>query len=123
MSFRLILAINLVLLQAPGYPLERKLPFTVADSIRLTQVLHKRGEDVALVSPDGKRFLVVLQRGDVARNGSWIELLMGDTESLATASHAKIVARLFSRSTVRASELAKNVRWLCDSKWITLLWD
>jgi dipeptidyl aminopeptidase/acylaminoacyl peptidase len=86
-------------------------------------VLHDPGDDPVLISPDGRKFLVVLDRGDIARNGSWVELLLGSTRSIEAASHARVVARLFSKSTARASELIKNVRWLADSRRVTFLWD
>ena len=76
-------------------------PFTVASSIETTQVLYDPGNDPVLISPDGKKFLVVLERGDIARNGSWVELLLGSTHSIEAASHARVVAG-FSRNRLRA---------------------
>lgn len=98
-------------------------PFTVADSIGTTNVLYPETNDPVLISPNGKKFLVVLEWGDLARNGSWVELLLGSTRSIEAASRAHEVARLFSKSTARASDLVKNVRWLADNKRITFLWD
>jgi dipeptidyl aminopeptidase/acylaminoacyl peptidase len=100
-----------------------KRPFTVKDSIEATQFLHPYGSSPVLISPDGNRYLVVLERGDVARNGAWVEFLSGDTASIKAARKARLVARLFSKSTVSAGDLAKNVRWLDDSEHVTFLWD
>ena len=98
-------------------------PFTVADSIGTTHVLYNESNDPVLISPNRKKFLVVLEWGDLARNGSWVELVLGSTRSIETASRAHVVARIFSKSTARASDLIKNVRWLADNERITFLWD
>jgi dipeptidyl aminopeptidase/acylaminoacyl peptidase len=98
-------------------------PLTLKDVIEYTRVLQGPRNDPELISPDGKRYLVVLERGDVARNGSWVELLSGSTASLDAASNGSVVARLFSTSTAEATELIKNVRWLDDSEHVAFLWD
>src|SRR5256885_17273330 len=80
---------------------EAKRPLTVADSIEATKVLRVSSvsNDAVLFSHDGARYLVVLQRGDIVRNGSWVELLSGSTASLDAASRPSVVARLLSKST------------------------
>lgn len=98
-------------------------PFTVADSIEATQVLHDRENGPALVSPDEKRYLVVLQRGDVARNGSWVELLSGSLASVESAAKINVASRLFTKSKAQARDLVRNVRWLADSRHIVFMWD
>ncbi len=102
---------------------DQKRPLTVKDSIETTQFLQPYGSSPVLISPDRKKYLVVLERGDVAKNGAWIEMLSGSTVSMDAARRATVVARLFSKSTAWATDLAKNVRWLDDSKHVTLLWD
>jgi dipeptidyl aminopeptidase/acylaminoacyl peptidase len=96
-------------------------PFTVKDSIETTHVVRDYGADPVLTSPDSRRFLVVLERGDVERNGSWVEFLSGSAESVRAARRLRIVARLFSTST--ASDVIKSVRWLNDCEHIAFLWD
>lgn len=55
-------------------------------------------EDVfASFSPDGSAFAVALIKGDVDRDGNWLELLVGDRRSIDGASQARVVARLFTR--------------------------
>jgi Tol biopolymer transport system component len=100
-----------------------KRPFTVADSIEATQVLYDRAIGPALVSPDEKGYLVVLQRGDVGRNGSWVELLFGSLASLKSAGRATTVSGLFTRSTAAVRDLVQNVRWLNDNRHVVFLWD
>ncbi len=99
-----------------------KRPFTVTDSIEATRVLDTSGTGPLLISPSGKRYLIVLMGGDVKRNGSWVELLSGSTASLEAAAKAHIVARLFTKSTARDRDLIKNVHWLGDEQ-IAFLWD
>jgi dipeptidyl aminopeptidase/acylaminoacyl peptidase len=102
---------------------EKQEILTVKDTIETTQVVRPYGADPVLVSPDGSKYLVVLERGDLARNGTWVELFSGSTESLAAARASRVVARLFSRSTASAGDLIKNVRWLDDDEHVTFLWD
>jgi hypothetical protein len=117
------LAAWMILISSYASAHDRKRPLTVKDSIETTQFLHPYGSSPVLISPDRKKYLVVLERGDVAKNGAWIELLSGSTFSMDAARKATVVARLFSRSTAWATDLAKNVRWLDDSEHVTLLWD
>lgn len=98
-------------------------PLTVQDSIETAQFLHAYGSNPVLISPDGKKYLVVLERGDVARNGARIEFLSGSTASINGARRTHVVAHLFSQSTAQATDLATNIRWLDDSRHVTLLWD
>jgi len=100
-----------------------KRAFTVVDSIEATQVLQDRANGPALVSPDERRYLVVLQRGDVARKGSWVELLSGSLASVESATETNIVSRLFTKSTAPARDLIRNVRWLADSRHVAFMWD
>src|SRR5258705_12768104 len=98
-------------------------PWTVIDSVEATQVLKDDRNEPVLISPDGKKCLIVLARTDVARNGSWFEFLSAGTTSLAAASRMRIVARLFSKSTAQTNDLVRGVRWLQDSSRVTFLWD
>jgi len=102
---------------------DRKRSLTIEDVIEATQVLRPYGADVVSLSPDGQRYLVVLQKGDIRRNGSWIELFSGGTGSLKAASEQTTIVRLFTSSTASADDLIKNVRWLADSEHVVFLWD
>jgi hypothetical protein len=96
-------------------------PLTVKDSIETARVVNDYGSDPILISPRGDRYVLVLERGDLKRNGSWVELFAGRTTSLEAASRIERVARLFTKST--ASDLIKNVQWLSDDEHVTFLWD
>ena len=98
-------------------------PWTVIDSVEATQVLKDDRNKPVLISPDGKKYLVILARGDLGRNGCWVEFLTAETASLAAAARIRVVARLFSKSTAQMNDLIRNVRWLEDSSRVTFLWD
>src|SRR5258705_11856616 len=102
---------------------EPKHAITVADSIEFTRVLRGNDSDSVLISPDGKHYLIVLQRGDIKLNGSWIELQCGRTKTFGPSLRPATIARLFSRSTAPVHELIKNVHWLNDSSAVAFLWD
>ena len=113
-----------VLLLAPvrsvGSP---KSALTVQDSIETARFMYPYGADPVFISPDKKTYLVLLERGDISRNGCWVELLAGSTASLNAARNPHIVARLFSKSTAQANDLISNVQWLEDSEHVSFLWD
>jgi dipeptidyl aminopeptidase/acylaminoacyl peptidase len=101
----------------------RQKRFTVRDSVEAAQFISINGSNPVLLSPDAKRYLAVIVKGDIARNGSWVELLSGSTASLDLASRISVVARLFSKSTAQADQLIRNVRWLKGGQQIAFLWD
>lgn len=115
----LLLLVFALPISAPGGIPGRK--FTVKDSIEATRVLYFPDSTLALLSPDHTRYLIVLYRGDLTRNGTWVELLSGGTASLKQACRYH-KTRLFSRSAGRASDLVRNIRWLDDDR-LMFLWD
>ena len=87
---------------------------------------------VAVVSPDGQRYVVATVTGDAARDGAWLEVRVGRLDSLRTAQPRRI-ARLFTHGRGAdylrhgGSELllspARNVpRWI-DGAHVALLWE
>lgn len=102
---------------------EHKLPFTVRDSIQTRQLLYQYGSSPVSISPDGTRYLLVLEQGDIPRNGTWVQLVSGLTTSIQAARRWKTIARMFSRSTAPLQDLIKDVRWSTDSSHIIFLWD
>ena len=105
-------------------PLMTKRRLTVADMIETRLLLSQgpRRSEPVLISSSGRRYLFVMQRGDIARNGSWIEFYSGGTSSLRAASSVTVV-KLFTRSTAERQDLAKDIRWLSDDRRISFLWD
>lgn len=102
---------------------DRKRTFTVADSIQATHLVYPYGSSPVSISPDGKKYLLVLERGDVASNGTRVRLIVGGTASVEIARRWRTVARLFSTSTASLQDMIKDLRWTPDSRRVTFLWD
>lgn len=115
-----------------------KPPLTVADAIGTARFMvtpraaDPRGSGVVL-SPDGKRYVVMLIRGDVKRNGNWVELWTGGVESFEQASQPpRRVAQLFlsslgepgpGPSLASLTQPGTNVpRWLNDHRRVAFFW-
>jgi hypothetical protein len=54
------------------------------------------GRRSVFVSPNGKRYVVMLVTGDVQANGNWVTLLAGETTSIEAAARTRVVTRLFT---------------------------
>jgi Prolyl oligopeptidase family len=107
----------------------QKRPMTAADVIQSTIVIGP-----VTPSLDGHRFVVALMRGDLERNGNWLEIASGTTSSLDAASKTKIVAQLFTSSKRdpgddgRSSPFFNFARsdalvWLNDNERVAFLWN
>lgn len=96
---------------AKATPPVEKRSLTVADAIETTRIIGdiagwRRQPNgtlepdlrAAVVSPNGKRYVSMLVRGDIARDGNWMELISGSLESARAALRVDVVARLFTRS-------------------------
>src|SRR6202161_2894990 len=70
-SVAILSAVLLLCTQSVNGQAKQKM-LTVKDTIETSQVIRPYGTDPVLVSPDGKKYLVVLERGDLARNGAWV---------------------------------------------------
>jgi dipeptidyl aminopeptidase/acylaminoacyl peptidase len=97
--------------------------FTVASGIESRRVLYQLDNRSAVsLSPDGKRYLLLLIRGDLGRDGNWIELVSGRTESLDAAAQTQKVTRLFTRSYALNPLRHQPIVWLADSRRVAFLW-
>jgi hypothetical protein len=67
---------------------------TLTDAIESTRFMQDRNRNAVFFSPSGKRYAVALVRGDVARDGVWWELQVG--EALPKPMPPRSVARLFT---------------------------
>jgi dipeptidyl aminopeptidase/acylaminoacyl peptidase len=93
-------------------------PFTVADSVAMTHITEPQeeyAEDPPQVAPDGRRFLVVTERGVLASNVRRYSLLVFDIDELQRAP--KMVAE-FDSSSNRPGIL--QARWV-DSSHISFI--
>lgn len=105
-------------------------PVTVADAVTLRRPLNDLEGHQVLISPDGHWFATLLLQGDLRKDGNWVEIVVGRTDSLEAAAHLKTVARMFT-SARRDNHLgllpptaafANRFMWLSDSAHLAFLW-
>jgi dipeptidyl aminopeptidase/acylaminoacyl peptidase len=114
-----------------------KEPLTVTRALETVRIMNNPGaaspvnpDGAVSVSPDGQRYLVRLVRGDVQRNGVWMEMLTGRLDSFEGARTPKPVARLFTTglgagigsfgADLDVSDYFE-LRWL-DNERVAFLW-
>jgi prolyl oligopeptidase family protein len=120
-------------------------PLTIADAIETTRVMITKREVIALPdgsfvtsqpmkfvleSPDGKRFVVMLIKGDIKRNGVWAEFVSGRLDSSFNEISAQVVARFFTAavgSTILSEDLTtltiSNPPTWIDDGHIAFFWE
>jgi hypothetical protein len=119
-----------------------KQPLTVADAIETARfrtgaivsvtasndVVELEDESPLVFSPDGKRFVTMLLRGDLARDGIQAELLVGAADGTSKPS-IKTVTRLFTsalgrrRSTQLLIANYNPLLWLADNRHVAFRWE
>jgi hypothetical protein len=107
------------LIASPGYPrfeltreiLAQRRPITVPDMIRLTRIVPTGGSQVARFSPDGKRFAILLSKGNLEENTNDYVLELFTTDELPPSSRPRILAS-FSSSSNRPA--IQDVKWIND---------
>jgi dipeptidyl aminopeptidase/acylaminoacyl peptidase len=100
-------------------------PVQVADAIRMTQLADPEyaggGSSlgrVAQFSRDGKRFVVVIKRGDLDRNQNVYSLLLYETANVSTKPEPQVLLTMRSSSN---DEGIRSVKWLNDNKTISFI--
>ena len=80
-----------------------RVPLTPEVAVATVRLMYNSGESSSIntdgsvsISPDGSRYVARLVRGDIERNGVWVEFLTGDLKTLRGATSAKVAARLFT---------------------------
>jgi dipeptidyl aminopeptidase/acylaminoacyl peptidase len=73
-----------------------------------------------LFSPRGTRYLLISVRGDVARNGNWLEFISGPVESTASATPRKHL--LFTQDYQSLALRNQPPVWLSDERTIVFIW-
>ena len=92
-SLRALLAVTLAFLTwPPPDHAQVKRPLSVADVIQMRRVTTGLGQPV-LISPDQRRYVLLLLQGDLRRNGSWIDILCGSTFSTEKAAPRTKIGR------------------------------
>ena len=105
--------------------LEAQRPVTVADTIRMTRLWNNDyfgaatpTEDVAQISPDGSKALVVVKTGNLEKNTNDYSLLLWQIGGIF---HSAAPEKLLTMSSSSNREAIKDVRWFEDSKTIAFL--
>jgi len=100
-------------------------PVEVADAIRMTRFgersyLHGLSPlgNVAQFSPDGKKFVVILRKGNLENNTNQYSLLIWQIDALSNWSAPETLVTMSSSSN---REAIQNVRWLSDNQTLVFL--
>lgn len=105
---------------------------TVRDAIETTRAMADRNGNAVFVSPNEKRYAIMLITGDVDRDGVWAEIRVGRLDSLEGA-RPEVITRLFTRglgggfrrqggSELLTRSRQNAPRWLDDER-IAFLWE
>lgn len=96
---------------------------TVADAIGMTRFLGfdegalASKDDAALFSPDGSRFLILVERGNLEKNTRVYSLFLFHSDAVLQSLKPQLLAS-FSSSSNRPG--IQDVKWL-DNRWIVFL--
>ncbi len=98
-----------------------KRPITVADGIDMTRLVSDGSgpnpKQVAHFSPDGKRFVLMLRRGNVKQNTNDFSLLLYRTGALHTSKPEP----LLKMSSSSNRDAISRIRWLADNETLVFL--
>jgi dipeptidyl aminopeptidase/acylaminoacyl peptidase len=104
---------------------EAKRPVTVADAVRMAKVWDNGydaaavpGQDVGQVSPDGKKILIIVKKGNLDQNTNDYSLLFWSTAGIFHHSAPETLLTLSSSSN---REAIKDVRWFSDGETVAFL--
>jgi Tol biopolymer transport system component len=102
-----------------------KRPLTMADSIQMTRFGDPVYNDgisskglVAKFSPDGKRFVVVLRKGNLESNTNEYSLILFETEEVFRSPNPRVLLSMSSSSNRPA---IRNVVWMGDNDTLLFL--
>ncbi len=111
--------------RAAGPGLSAKRPVTVADAIQITRLgdpdYYAGGPSrnrVAWFSPDASKFVVILRKGNLARNTNDYSLLLWRTKSVFRQAAPEVLLTMSSSSNRGAIE---DITWLQDNETIAFL--
>jgi dipeptidyl aminopeptidase/acylaminoacyl peptidase len=109
----------------PANDIDAQRPVTVADAITMTRLSDQHyslgGSSegrVAQFSPDGKRFSILLEKGDMVHNTNVYSLLLFETSQAFDSPKPRVLAALSSSSNRPA---IKDPKWLEDNRTLVFL--
>lgn len=113
---------------------ENLTPLRAVETARLMKSLDALGpgntEGLVSLSPDGKRYVMRVVKGDAAANGVWIEIFAGDLASLDAAATPASIAKILSSGRGKGGsvfgavhdvdEYGSPIRWLDNDRIVFL---
>jgi dipeptidyl aminopeptidase/acylaminoacyl peptidase len=122
----------------PGVEAAQRRLLAPADALETVRLMDnpdaispQNPQGAVAISPDGKRYVARLIRGDAKRNGVWVDLIAGRPDSLERSARHEVVARLFTTGLGSANSLfgaiedtnphSTPLRWIDDDR-IVFLW-
>jgi hypothetical protein len=109
-------------------------PIGVRDAIETTRILGgapwgaaREGANPISESPRRTRYATLLVRGDVARNGNWLTVIVGRLDSLADAVRYEELGKLFQTGLGSADSLdhtlvslpgGNTIQWLGEDRFV-----
>lgn len=108
----------------------RETGISVKDMIGFRHVLDPSGvRSEPFLSPDGRRYLLITEKGDLPRNGYTVEFWTGTLDTL-TKARPRLAKRLFTTALIEANGIyptihpaSLHVIWLPDSRSVAFLWN
>lgn len=111
---------------------------TVADAIATVRLMDnpdaispENPQGAVSISPQGKRYIARLIRGDIKSNGVWVDVIAGRLHSLDQSARHEVIARLFTTGLGLSNSLfgaiedtnpySTPIRWVDDDR-IVFLW-
>lgn len=111
----------------------RMMPCSPRHSALVSRQSRQASESGICISPNGMKYVIGIVRGDIQRNGNWLEVRYGELSSLSKAAEVKIIAQLFTRGTgssrggglarLTLPTIADSFVWFEDSNRVAFLWE
>ncbi|KAA6465263.1 hypothetical protein DYQ86_04785 [Acidobacteria bacterium AB60] len=124
MRLRFFQAAILVLASATPLCASGQRDITVKDSIEMTRwadgdyLLGAAAENIANFSPDGKHFVILLRKADLARNENIYSVCLFTTSKIFESEIPQVLIRMTTSSNDPA---IRGVRWLRDSQTLAFV--
>lgn len=103
-------------------PEQQKRPITVADAVAMTTLEATddpfKQSPIALFSPDGKQFVVVVRTGNVQQDTNDFSILLYKTAEVWRSPKPDVLLKM-SSSSIR--DAITNIRWLPDNETLVFL--
>src|SRR5712692_9923264 len=97
---------------------ESKRPVTVADAIEMTKIAGSPARPIAQFAPNGKKFVLVVTKGNIKRNSNEYSLLLWSTSDLSDSAAPKTILTMSSTSNRPGIQ---ELTWMDDNDTVAFL--